>query len=343
MNRTKKILAKIIFPLLLLIFVIIFILKFANLSNFLTILTQGIWYYVIIFIVLQILYLVTQTMLIGNLYSIYGKSESFKNIFNLFLATNFTNLAIPLGGISGIVTFVGYAQKINLRKTQALIVNILMYLAMFLSFSLAILIIFALPQSQINLGVVEKNIMIVFSASVIFLCSVFFILLFNKKLIKRSIGFLANFANKISQKFSITIIPPEKTQYILGELEELKNVIKNKITIFFKALSYGFLGHILHLLVLWFIFLAFGANVPLLIAAIGYAISVVFIVVSITPMGLGIVEPLMIAFFASCGISLELATIVTFTFRGIVFWLPFIWGFWGLKYINFLKTPSKVS
>ncbi|MCL5795330.1 MAG: flippase-like domain-containing protein [Patescibacteria group bacterium] len=341
MNSTKKLLLKIIFPLLLLLFAIIFILRLSDLQKFLDILSQGVWYYVALFIMLQIFYLITQTALIGNLYRIYGKNEPFKNIFNLFLATNFTNLAIPLGGISGIATFVGYAQKINLRKTQALIINILMYVAMFLSFSLAILLVLVLPQLQVNLGIAEKNIMIFFSIVVIALSTAFFVLLFNKRLLQKIINFLANFANKISQKFSITIISSEKVQYILGEFSELKNILKNKIAIFIKALGYGFIGHALHLMVLWVIFLAFGANVPLMVAAIGYAISVVFIVVSITPMGVGIVEPLMIAFFASCGISLELATIVTFVFRGIVFWLPFIWGFWGLKYINFLKIPSK--
>lgn len=341
MKSTKKFtFGKIIFSSLLIIFLLIIVSRFSDLKKFLEILSQGTWYYILVFVFLQILYLITQTIVILNLYNIYSQKPLFKNVFNLFMATNFTNLAIPSGGFSGMATFVGYSEKIGLRKTQALIINILMYLVMFLSFSLATLFIFILPGLVVKLNPIVKNMIISFSLLMVLLNIIFFIIILKEKYIRRVVGKLSSFANFISQIFFKKIfIASEQLSYIKNEFTLLKGAIIKK-TIFFEALIYAFFGHILHFLVLYFVFLAFGSNISPIIALVGYIISVVFIVASITPMGVGIVEPIMILFFTGSGISLELAALVTLIFRGIVFWMPFIWGFFSLKYINFYERKQ---
>lgn len=331
---------KIIFSCFLVIFLLIIISRFSDLKKFLEILSQGTWYYILVFILLQILYLITQTIVILNLYHIYSRKPPFMNVFNLFMATNFTNLAIPLGGFSGVATFVGYSEKIGLRKTRALIINILMYIAMFLSFSLATLFIFIFPGLLIKLNPIVKNLIMSFVILIILLSAIFFVIILKEKYIRRTIERLVNFANFISQTFFKKIfIVSEQLNYIKNEFILLKKAIIRK-SIFFEALIYAFFGHVLHFLVLYFIFLTFGESVSPIIVLIGYIVSVVFIVASITPMGVGIVEPLMILFFTDSGISLELATITTFIFRGIVFWIPFIWGFFSLRYMDFYERKQ---
>ena len=59
----------------------------------------------------------------------------------------------------------------------------------------------------------------------------------------------------------------------------------------------------------------------------GYAMGVLFWIISITPQGIGVVEGMMTLTFASLGVPIESATVISLAFRGLTFWLPLGIGF----------------
>lgn len=339
-NKIK--LAQYVFGCLLLFFLVIIFLRFADLKTLIFTLNQGIWYFIVIFFVLQILYLLSQPLVFVSLYKIFAKIGNFWQLTNVFLATNFVNLALPLAGFSGIVTFIGYAKKNGLTKTQALIINTIFYILVFFSFVFIIALIFLFPKELRAINVWEKNTILIFSALVVICTILFYLAIINKLFLDKLARWLVKIANIIYGFFvKKELVGKQKLARILDEFYLLRSTIKNKISVLLAPFLWALIGHILHVLVLYFIFLAFSIHTPIIIAIIGYIISVVFILVSITPSGVGIVEPLMILFFTSSGISLEAATLVTFVFRGLVFWIPFILGFFSLRYIHFKKlSPS---
>jgi len=332
-KSTKKFpLAKYLLAFFLVVFLIVLVLKFSDLKEFVLILKNGIWYYLIIIFILQILYIISQSMVYLKLYPIFGRKGDLWETINIFLATNFINLSLPLSGITGVITFIGYGAKIGLSKTQALFINVLFYICVFLSFSFLTLSLIFFPKELKLLNSAEITTILVFIFVVVILTILFLLMIAYEKFFLNMINFAVNFTNKISQYIlKRKIIFKEKLEQIISEASVFRLVVSKNKKIFALPLLYSFTGHLIHFLLLYFVFLAFGANVMPIIPLIGYIISVVFIIISVTPSGIGIVEPLMILYFTSSGVSLELATIVTLIFRGVVFWLPFFLGFFSIK------------
>ena len=341
-NSKKIKIVQYVFTFFLVIFIIVLFFRFVDLEKFVAILGAGIWYYIVIFFILQFLYLLIQPMVFLNLYKIFSRSGSFWQLFNIFLATNFANLALPTAGISGLAIFIGYAEKIGLTRTQALIINSIFYISTFFSFIFIILSILFFPHSWQSINVWEKNVIYVFIFAIIFLTAVSFAAVMNKKFLVDLIKKLLKFINTIYYFFQKReIVSQSKSNHILDEFFILGSALRKNFLMLFKPFVLSFAGHVLHISVLYFIFMAFSSPVSIITAIIGYIISVVFIFVSVTPSGVGIVEPLMILFFVSEGVTLETATLVTFVFRGVVFWLPFVFGFFSLRYIHYYEPKNR--
>ena len=79
------------------------------------------------------------------------------------------------------------------------------------------------------------------------------------------------------------------------------------------------------------IFLAF--QVPFTAGTIigGFAISYLFLIVSPTPSGIGIVEGIMPLALSSLRVPWSEAVIITLAYRGITFWLPLGVGACGIS------------
>jgi uncharacterized protein (TIRG00374 family) len=85
---------------------------------------------------------------------------------------------------------------------------------------------------------------------------------------------------------------------------------------------YAFANKTLMMLIFATTFMAF--NVPFTAGTIigGFAISYLFLVVSPTPSGIGIVEGIMPLALSSLRVPWSQAIIITLAYRGITFWFP---------------------
>ena len=66
----------------------------------------------------------------------------------------------------------------------------------------------------------------------------------------------------------------------------------------------------------------------------GFAISYLFLIVSPTPSGIGIVEGVMPLALTSLRVPWSQAVIITLTYRGITFWAPLGIGAIALRLLN---------
>jgi uncharacterized protein (TIRG00374 family) len=99
-------------------------------------------------------------------------------------------------------------------------------------------------------------------------------------------------------------------------------------------LLYAFANKALLMGVLLFVFLAF--QVPFTAGTIigGFAISYLFLIVSPTPSGIGIVEGVMPLALSSLGVPWSQAVIITLAYRGITFWIPLGVGALALRILE---------
>jgi phosphatidylglycerol lysyltransferase len=99
-------------------------------------------------------------------------------------------------------------------------------------------------------------------------------------------------------------------------------------------------AHLVNLASLAAVFLAFHQPVspPVLIA--GYAMTMLFWIVSPTSNGVGIVEGLMPVLLVSVGVPAASAAIISLTYRGIGFWLPLLIGFVLLRRLRIFSQAE---
>jgi uncharacterized protein (TIRG00374 family) len=74
-------------------------------------------------------------------------------------------------------------------------------------------------------------------------------------------------------------------------------------------------------------FMAFRQPFTLGVLIAGFSIGYLFLIVSPTPAGLGLVEGIMPLTFMALGVSRASAVLITAAYRGFTFWLPFGYGF----------------
>jgi uncharacterized protein (TIRG00374 family) len=90
---------------------------------------------------------------------------------------------------------------------------------------------------------------------------------------------------------------------------------------------------------LWAAAAAVGASTSLLVAFIGYAVSVLFTIVGFLPGGIGFVEISLGAVLTSYGASIATATAAVVVYRAAELWLPLIIGFALAR----VRRPAKVA
>lgn len=98
-----------------------------------------------------------------------------------------------------------------------------------------------------------------------------------------------------------------------------------------RTLVVALLAHLLDILTLSILFRAFNQPVSLGTLVAGYAMGILFWIISITPQGIGVVEGVMALTFTSLGIPGAVATTVVLVFRGLTFWIPMLLGFLAIQ------------
>lgn len=326
---------------LLIVFFIVIFIKFSNLKDLFSILKNGLWYYVIFLLVIEWIYFYNQAKVFAGIFSIFGSFPQLKNIIKIFLSANFINMALPSGGISGMTLFVQTGALTKTTRSQATVINILYYLINYGSFSaimiLGLIFLFTINKLQ-TFHYIGAGILLLFVSAI---ALIFYIGYKNQKMLYKIMQFLTAIVNKIffifKRKNLITIENIKHLHYEI--LFSIKEFQKDKHS-FLSPFIFSLIGHFLQMLILYLCFLAFGTNPQFYIIVIGYIFSVIFILVSPTPSGIGIVEPTMAITMSSLGTPIEAAGLATFVFRGIVFWLPFFAGFYTTRTLNLDKLEK---
>lgn len=110
-----------------------------------------------------------------------------------------------------------------------------------------------------------------------------------------------------------------------------------------RSLLIAFGVQILNLASLYALFLAFHQPVGFGVLVTGFAMGVLFRTLSIPPQGIGVVPGVMILVYASLGIPLERAILITLSFRVLNFVIPLGFGFLFWRRLRGLTAPRRFS
>lgn len=143
---------------------------------------------------------------------------------------------------------------------------------------------------------------------------------FGKRVDGWIIGLVRRFYKKNSEELEDKI-----HDVINGFQDTMKMVISNKRVLYY-ALPLSFIIWIFEVFRVYFVFLAFGANVSPIIIGEVFILASLAGMIPLLPGGLGAVDGIMIIFYSAAGISASISAAATVIERLISFWMTTIVG-----------------
>ena len=162
---------------------------------------------------------------------------------------------------------------------------------------------------------------------------------FGKRVDGWIIGIVRRFYKKNSEDLENQI-----HEAIFGFQNTMKLLISNKKGLAY-TLSLSFVIWIFEILRVYLVFLAFGANVNIIVVGEVFIVACLVGMIPLLPGGLGAVDGLMIIFYSAAGIPSSISAAATVIERLISFWMTTIIGlvilpYYGASAINKISSAS---
>lgn len=321
----RKFLVAIIF----LLGVVFMLGQFSEMQTVWQTLQQGDLRFLLLALGVQLMWTVNVAVLYRAIYRILGIEENLRDLWRLSLAANFVNIVAPSGGVGGLAVMLAHARQ---RQTSS--ARMALGATLYILFDYyALIIVLALGWAVLirrgNLTPTEVGASFVLVAIAGTLGILLYLGTRSAVALERALNLLARPVNWAARWFR-----REKTPYLSAQrahdfaydaADGLKEVRRQPGALWL-PLALALSSKALLICVLFLVFLSFGVpfSVGTLIA--GFSLSYLFVIVSPTPSGIGVVEGMMALILRSLNVPLSTGTVVTLAFRGFTFWLPLLMG-----------------
>ncbi len=309
--------------------------KLSELQSIAEILQRGIWWFIGLALLIEALWVLNCGASFRSIYRAMGIEEQIGTLSLIVLAANFINTVAPSAGVSGVAIFMSEARRRNYSTARAAVATVLFLMFDYLGLISIVLLglIILIRRNDLTLVV------IIASAALIALAMLFAFLL---NLGMQSAVALGNVLASIARIINRIVHPFIHHEYLSEERahefahDAAEGLIKmrSQPSTLLPPLFLALTNKASLILILTLIFLAF--KVPISIGTIiaCFSIGSLFVIISPTPAGIGVVEGALTLALTSMYISLEDAAVITLSYRGITFWIPMLTGMVSLRVLE---------
>lgn len=340
--RYNLLMRKLFFAIVLVLSIIFIIASIAELETLIETLQHGNWLFLLLAVFIEGLWLVNLTAQYHSIYRAVGiEEETIKGLFPIILSANFVNIIAPSAGMSGITVLVTRARDMKYSTARATVASTLFVESDYLGFLCVLAVGMIVLIRRNNLSATE----ITAAALLVLAASVFAFLLYLGMRSEQSLG---KALIKLTRMVNFLLRPFIHRDYLkeahaldfAHELVDGLNQMKSNPKSMIMPVLFALINKALLLAIFTLVFLAF--NVPVSIGTIiaGFSIGYLFMIVSPTPAGIGIVEGSLTLALTSMYVPFGLAAIITLAYRGITFWLPLTVGIISLRWLDSKKLPQ---
>jgi uncharacterized protein (TIRG00374 family) len=331
-----------IYWLLIIAFFWLIVSRFDELSDFSLILTKGNLLWVLAAVVLQLLYYVATSASYQAAFTTVGIDSRLRDLFPLLFGVLFVNVVAPTGGASGVALFVEDGVRHGQSPVRTAAAIVIQFIISLIAFTVILAAGLAYLASQNRLQFYYLVASVILLLGIIFMSGVILLATRRPAMLRLILGRLQSGINWAAGK--VKQIPALSDEWIdrhVAEFEEAGAAITAHPIGLVNALWILLLAHLVNIAGLDALFLAFSQSIGSLVA--GYSVGFLFLFVSITPQGVGIVEGVMPVVFGSLGVPSGIATLTVLAFRGLTFWLPLALGFFLLRRMDTFRVQPPPS
>ena len=309
--------------------------RYSELQSIVETLQRGIWWYIGLALIIEVLWVLNCGATFKAIYRSMGIQEQIGTLSLMVTAANFANVVAPSGGVSGVAIFMSEARRRNYSTARAAVAG-----GVFLLFDYLGLICILLVGLVILIRRNDLTIIVIIASAALIVLAMLFAYLLNLGMqsavaLGNTLAALARFFNRILRPFiHREYLSEARAHEFAHDAAEGLVKMRSQPRSMLLPLFLAFTNKTAQLIILGLVFLAF--KIPISIGTIiaCFSISSLFVIISPTPAGIGVVEGALTLALTSMYISLEDAAVITLSFRGITFWITLLFGMISLRMLE---------
>jgi uncharacterized protein (TIRG00374 family) len=302
--------------------------KFTEIQKLAETLSHGRWPWLVAAVTLQTLYFGIFTGLYRSAFAAVEVQSRWRDLLPVTFASFFVGLVTPGMGAGGAALFVDDEVQRGQSAARAAAGTLLVYIFDFAAFALVLLVgMFHLfLQHHLHLyEVVGAAILLLMTGG---MAGVLVLGLWQPEQLRRLLFWLQGAVNRLGGYFKRpALLSHDWSVRNAAEFTEAAQMLARHPLGLFRSLGVALAGHAIDLAYFYPLFLAFNQPIHFGPLVAGYAMMILFMIVSPTPNGVGFVEGITPLILISLDIPAAAAAVVVLAFRGLSFWLPVLIGF----------------
>ena len=262
-----------------------------------------------------------------SLYKLMDIREKLQHLVLLASASSFINVVAPTGGFGGVAVFVDDAGKRGHPRGLAAAVGALYLFLEYTAFMIILGMGWVVFIRRNDLKPGEITASFIMLGIVVGMGTLIYIGSRSGEKLGRILGWMAHRINQILWLFLHREYFHEIAAHEFGvEVAEGLSILRTKHRGIIIPFLFALNSKIIQTLILAMTFMAFGVPYSIGTIVAGFASAYLFLIVSPTPSGIGVVETLLPLALTSLSVAWEDSVIITLMYRGITFWIPLILG-----------------
>ncbi len=318
---------RVVVIIILLLAVGLVIFSLSEIKNIVDILQRAHPWFLGLALLVQALWFFVLGWIFQSIYLALGLHENRRRLTLVAAASAFVSIVTPSAGVGGLALFVADGRSRGLPSGKVTVAGALYILLDQVAFLcvLAIAILVLIRRNNLGAGEITASLILLTSASV----QVFLLFLGYRstEALGEALARLARLVNWIVGPFiHREYLSEVRAHAFAEEISEGLNALPERPRSLIQPFLLSLANKVLLMGVLTCSFLSF--DVPFTAGTIvgGFAIAYLFLIVSPTPSGIGVVEGIMTLALRTLRVDFSQAVIITLAYRGVTFWLPLAVG-----------------
>jgi phosphatidylglycerol lysyltransferase len=318
--------------LLTILFLWVLVSRSIELEKLQSTLQQGQWSWVLVALLFQAFYFLAFTASFQAAFAVLDIRTRTRDLLPITLGSLFVNMVVPVSLAGSAALYAEELRRSGKPAARTATGVLLQLIADLSAFTLILIpgLIYLFQEHDLQAYEIVAAILLLLMA--LGSSCILFVGIWKPAWLYRIFNEIQRLTNRISQKIKHSSVLGEGwAQKNSEEFAQASNAVAGHPSGLIRTVGVALLAHLLNILTLAFLFRAFHQPIGLGVLIAGYAVGMLFWIVSITPQGIGVVEGAMALVFTSFGISGAVAATVVLAFRGLTFWIPMCLGFFAVQ------------
>ena len=335
---------KLIFAVVLLLCIMFVIGQLAQVQAIADTLRQGDWRFILLGLIVETAWLVTVALSYRAIFQATGVDEKINKLILMSAAANFLNVVAPTAGMGGMAVFISGARQRGYSSGRVTVAGVLYVLFDYAGFLCVLTVGLLILIRRNNINAAELGASAILVSIAIVLATLLYLGMRSAAALGKALAWMARQVNRLLRPFTHREYLSEDRAHQFANdaaegLRELRHNPKNLILPM--ALALGNKALLISILSLTFLAFQIPFSVGTIIA--GFSIAYLFLIVSPTPSGIGVVEGALTIALGSLYVPLGAAAVITLAYRGITFWIPLLFGLFAFRILSHQETLNTIA